>query len=121
MVSCCFTEEHLVFGPIVRRAKIFIHAFKPLPTVSDMDPDDPYAAELLEIYARVLGPNARIVLLELARRLSIGAINHGDLHPRQWKQELREELLDALVYMTIDTLSAEGLLTSKEPPCTTKS
>lgn len=102
---------------IVRRVQICVNSFKPLPIV-DFDEDDHDAVELLNIHTRILGPNARIVLLELARRLALGAVRHGDLEPRVWSKEIREEILDNLVYMTVDTLAADGALSRKETVCT---
>lgn len=59
---------------------------------------------LLEIYVN-LGPNARRILLEVARRLEIG-LAHGDFEkPHNWKKEKREELLDFVVYEIADTLN----------------
>lgn len=95
---------------LYRKCALFLKSFQDLPTPPDLDPDDPDAVEIMKIYARCLGPNARIVLLALARRLAKGAIDHGDLEPRNWTTELREEALDSMVYITIDTLHSEGRL-----------
>ncbi len=62
---------------------------------------------LLEIYVD-LGPNARRILLEVAKRLDIGR-THGDFEtPHDWNKEKREELLDFLVYEIADTLKMGG-------------
>jgi len=59
--------------------------------------------ELLGIYGR-LGPNARSILLAVARRLDIGRA-HGDFTaPHDWKKEGREELLDFVVYEIAERL-----------------
>lgn len=58
--------------------------------------------ELREL-AEQLAPDARSSLIRIARRLLAGQEKYGALHldrdPRVWRDEIREELLDAIVYM----------------------
>jgi hypothetical protein len=60
---------------------------------------------------RNLGPEEKVVLLEVAKRLKMGQENYGrfDLKKdrRNWRREMTEELLDAIVYGTV------GLMASK--------
>lgn len=64
---------------------------------------DSNLAKMLEIYWK-LGPNAKLILLQIARRLDKGR-EHGD-----WQEmpnlnmfkEATEELLDAIVYLTAE-------------------
>lgn len=57
--------------------------------------------ELREV-AEQLAPDARSSLIRIARRLLAGQKKYGALHldrdPRVWRDEIREELLDAVVY-----------------------
>ena len=53
--------------------------------------------------AEQLSHDARLALLRIARRMLAGQKQYGALHlerdQRVWKDEIREELLDAVVYM----------------------
>lgn len=64
-------------------------------------------AELEEVW-KELGPKGKVMLLEIARRLSRGHKQYGDFVPRKWTREALEEALDLAVY-----LSAELML---DPP-----
>lgn len=59
------------------------------------------STEIREV-AEQLAPDARASLLRIARRLLAGQEKYGALHldrdPRVWRDEIREELLDAVVY-----------------------
>lgn len=57
--------------------------------------------ELTMIYGK-LGPNGRIVLLDVAKRLEIGMRKYGDWadETKVMDNEAREELLDAVIYLT---------------------
>jgi hypothetical protein len=69
----------------------------------------PNDAELLEALAE-LGPDERMVLLALARRLLAGQAAYGRLDvardARDWRKERAEELADALVYGAIAEVAA---------------
>ena len=58
-----------------------------------------------------LAPDALTVLLALARRMQQGQEEYGNLRlkedPRNWRKEIREELLDALVYMACEEVQCE--------------
>jgi hypothetical protein len=57
---------------------------------------------LLEAWTQI-GPNARLVLLDLADRLVMGNKQYGDFtDDRDWPRELQAELLDGLVYLAIE-------------------
>ena len=53
---------------------------------------------LWNVFAR-LGPNGKRVLMQVAKRLEIGAGKYGDfVDSRDMDKEAREELLDAIIY-----------------------
>jgi hypothetical protein len=59
---------------------------------------------------QLLGLDELRVLDRLQQRLELGRDRYGELDlraPRAWRRELGEELLDAVVYDTIDNLRAE--------------
>lgn len=63
-------------------------------------------AKLSELIAawEGIGPNARRLLVAVAGRLVKGASEHGDFdptQPRNWLAETADELLDAVVYLTV--------------------
>lgn len=72
-------------------------------------------SEALEtaIIAQKLGPVARRILLDIAKRLEKGAAqygpeNGGDFSDnRDWTKEAREEGLDMIVYLLRGTMTAE--------------
>lgn len=63
--------------------------------------------ELICVY-NYIGPNAKKILLDMARRLEKGAVQYGDFDGananRDWDQETYEEHLDALVYQAVKRL-----------------
>jgi hypothetical protein len=55
---------------------------------------------LIQAY-RNLGPIGKSVLMDIAKRLSIGHERYGDFgEKKDMDMEAREELLDAIVYLT---------------------
>jgi hypothetical protein len=72
--------------------------------------DEPVTAvdvELAKVIAE-LGPDERAVILEIAKRLTIGRSCYGLLDirndRRDWRVESNAELLDACVYLTCASL-----------------
>ncbi len=65
----------------------------PTPAPADLMALDP-------LWCR-MGPRARRILIRVAERLAAGAENYGDdFSPgRDWREEGRDEVLDALVYL----------------------
>ena len=62
--------------------------------------------------AEQLSPDARKVLLAIARRMQKGQEQYGLLHldvdPRDWRNEIAEELMDALVYMACEEVQIDA-------------
>ena len=56
---------------------------------------------LLKTY-RTLGPNGQKILMQVAERLDIGMSRYGDFgdKSKDMDKEAREELIDAIVYLT---------------------
>lgn len=65
------------------------------------------ADELLDVVSK-LGEDERRVLLAIARRLALGAKAYGPLDVngdrRNWRAEATEELLDACVYLSCQSI-----------------
>ncbi len=65
--------------------------------------------DLMDSLWAELGKDERLVIVEIAKRLHMGRVQYGDLHlatdRRNWRAELRSELLDALVYDAAEMLS----------------
>jgi hypothetical protein len=61
---------------------------------------------------RQLGPDERLVVLEVAERLVAGRKVYGPLDiaadPRDMRREAAEELLDSCVYAAVDALRQRG-------------
>lgn len=68
--------------------------------------------DTLREIAEQLSPDARSVLLLIARRMQKGQEQYGWLDlkndKRNWRQEIREELLDALVYDAMEEVQRNG-------------
>lgn len=59
------------------------------------------------------------VVERITERLELGRVRYGELdlrQPRPWRRELREELLDALIYDAAEELHAEDLAQAREQP-----
>lgn len=69
------------------------------------------STEIREI-AEGLSPDARKVLLAIAHRMQRGQEQYGLLHlaedPRNWRDEIAEELMDALVYMACEEVQTDA-------------
>lgn len=61
-----------------------------------------YDEEELKDIFKYLGPNGKKVLLDVAKRLKIGMDKYGDFtdETKNMDNEAREELVDAIVYLT---------------------
>jgi hypothetical protein len=74
---------------------------------SEAAPAEAFAqlGEIAAIFIATLGPNARLVLLDIAQRLERGAKQYGDFDmQRDWSHEAREEDLDGIVYRTVRSI-----------------
>lgn len=73
-------------------------------------------ATTLEEVCEGLGPDELRVLVLVAERLAKGRACYGKLRiesdSRTWRAELREELLDAIVYRAIGDLAGERVATA---------
>ncbi len=64
-----------------------------------------------------LGPNAQLILRRIAERLSDGKRLYNDdfEKPRDWNEETTQELLDGLVYLTMQHVKAGSPPARRKP------
>jgi hypothetical protein len=105
-------EELYGGGPIRRlrdKAVLYARRFLRRPLVV-VDPTEQLSDEEVRTIFASIGPNGQRVLVELCRRIKRGHDAYGDFPKRDWNQERRDELFDAMVYEVAESLQADGKL-----------
>ena len=101
-------EELYGGGPIRRlrdRAILYARRFLRRPWAV-VDPTEQLSDEEVRTIFASIGPNGQRVLVELCRRIKRGHDAYGDFPKRDWNQERRDELFDAMVYDVAESLRA---------------